>query len=256
MEDASYFTEFTNMCLKNTEIFNVNAFLLGWHDWVRHMARCWKSFLNILQSCNSFSAKVDFLLGSFPYHTYWTTMSTDGTSQPANGRISFPHCSSCTWRPSTLANHGSTWNHLNISCFESESSKFHFPGRQGWVPWNAHFWNAKTSHFSVPPSQWKPSQASQRLQELLLHPWVAPALSTTQVGVPFVGIFWVWPPNSDHQNYHINLHLPLLLGGGQDQDIFTYFCCSNGMYSKNDCKICVFGNAKIPSQLGFKLLPF
>ena len=115
----------------------VNAFLLGWHDWVCHMARCWKSFLSILQSCNSFSAKVDFLLGSFPYHTYWTTMSTDGTSQPANGRISFPHCSSCTWRLSTLSNHGSAFrvSKVNLQSFifledKGESLETHIFGMQ------------------------------------------------------------------------------------------------------------------------------
>ena len=44
-----------------------------------------------------------------------------------------------------------------------------------------------------------------------------------------IGIPWVWPPpsNSDHQDYEtylgsgipINLHFPLLLGGGRTTDI-------------------------------------
>ena len=190
MEDASYFTEFTNMCLKNTEIFDVNAFFLGWHDWVCHMARCWKPFFEYPAVMQQFLCKSWFLA--------WKL----SIPRILDHYVDWWHLTACQWTnlvPALLQLHletihsGKPW--INISCFQSkvnlqsftfledkgESLETHIFGMQKLPIFRGlHHNGSQARHLSV-------------LQELLLHPWVVPALSTTQVGVPFVGIFWVWP---------------------------------------------------------------
>lgn len=188
MEDASYFTEFTNMCLKNTEIFDVNAFFLGWHDWVCHMARCWKSIFWV--SCNHAKVSLQKLISCLEaFHT---------THIGPLCRLMAPHSlpmdeSRSRIAPVAPGDHP-LWQTMDQHfVFRKWIFKVSLSWKTRVSPLKRTFLECKNFPFFVPPSQWKPSQASQRLQELLLHPWVVPALSTTQVGVPFVGIFWVWP---------------------------------------------------------------